>query len=115
MAVLKRDEFTNKENLIMTSIFMVLTCLIAIVYPTIDKVLAIMGGLCAATCDYGIPMFCYVKLSKDHWTSPKNLACIIFFGTLNMCGYISVGVTIFEMITGYNTIKDYLNAPKKTD
>jgi hypothetical protein len=48
----------------MTTLFIAITWGIAFVYPNIDKVLTIMGGLCAATLDYGIPMFCYVKLSE---------------------------------------------------
>lgn len=61
---LKRDSFTNKENYIITSIFIAVTWAVSVVYPSIDKVLAIMGGLCAATLDYAIPTYCYVKLSE---------------------------------------------------
>lgn len=60
---LKSDTYTDKQNYIISTTFIVVTWGIAVVYPNIDKVLAIMGGLCAATLDYGIPMFCYVKLS----------------------------------------------------
>lgn len=63
LLVYKSNTFTDKQNWIVTSVFILLTWAISIVYPSIDKVLAIMGGLCAATLDYGIPTYCYVKLS----------------------------------------------------
>ena len=87
--------------------FLAFSWLLSILFPTIDKVLAIMGGLCAASLDYAIPMFCYVKLSDQHWTHPKNLACIIFFGALTLVGYTAVVVTIWEMATGNDTFKSY--------
>ena len=93
----------------MTSVFILVTWGIAIVYPNIDKVLAIMGGLCAATLDYGIPMFRYVKLSEHKWTHPKNFAAIVFFGLLCSVGYGSVILTIFEMIIGCGTFKEYMD------
>lgn len=93
----------------MTILYVAITWGIAFVYPKIDKVLAIMGGLCAATLDYGIPMYCYVKLSEQSWNHPKNLICIIFFGTLCMVGYGSVIITIWEMFTGCPTHKAFMN------
>jgi hypothetical protein len=59
-----------------------------------------MGGLCAATLSFAIPTFCYVKLSGKPITYYKNLAAVIIFGSLTMIGYISVGVTVFLIITG---------------
>ena len=92
----------------MTGVFILLTWVISVIYPNIDKVLSIMGGLCAATLDYAIPTFCYVVLSEQKWYHPKNLAAIIFFGRLCMVGYGSVILTIWEMITGCKTHKEFL-------
>lgn len=64
-----------------------------------------MGGLCAATLSFAIPTFCYVKLSGKPYTYYKNLSAIIIFGTLSMIGYISVGVTVFLIITENNSVK----------
>ena len=102
-----RDTFSDKENLLMTATWMLITWGISVVYPKIDKVLAIMGGLCASTLDYGIPMYCFVKLSEKPWTSPKNLAAIIVFGAMTLIGYTSVGITIFEWIVGVTTMREY--------
>lgn len=68
-----------------------------------------MGGLCAATLSFAIPTYCYVKLSGKPLTDFKNLLSIIVFGSLSMIGYISVGVTVFLIITGKGSVKEYFN------
>ena len=70
---------------------------IAILFPKVDKVIGIMGGLLAPTLDYLIPCYCYVKLSDNHWTHWKNLSAIIFFSVLTMIGYTAVVVIVYEI------------------
>lgn len=72
--------------------------LIAIVAPGIDKVIGITGGLLAPILDFAIPMYCYVKLSDNHWTHWKNLSAIIFFSALTMVGFGAVGVITYELV-----------------
>lgn len=84
----------------MTFIFITLTWFIAFIYPKVDQIMSILGGLCAVTLDYGIPTFCFVSLSKKAWTAPPNLLRILFFGTLNLSGFVGVGVTIYLIISG---------------
>ena len=81
----------------MTLTFCYVTMGIAIVFPKVDKVLGIMGGLLAPTLDYLIPMYCYVKLSDRHWTHWKNLSAIIFFSILCFIGYTAVIVIVYEI------------------
>ena len=84
----------------MTAGFVYFTMLVAMVAPGIDKVIGITGGLLAPVLDFAIPMYCYVKLSSDHWTHWKNLSAIIFFTTLTIIGFGAVGVITYELITG---------------
>ena len=44
----------------MTVCFCYLSCGLSIVFPKVDKVIAIMGGLLAPTLSYAIPTYCYV-------------------------------------------------------
>lgn len=104
-----RNEFSDKENWILTTIFVAVTWGVSIAFPNINAVLSILGGLCAATLDYGIPTFCYVKLSNKPWTNPKNLGAIIFFGALVAVGYSSIIVTIWYMVIDCNSYRDYRN------
>ena len=83
----------------MTLGFVYSTMLIAIIFPKVDKVIGIMGGLLAPTLGYLIPVYCYVKLSDDHWTHWKNLSSIIFFGILCSIGYGAVIVIVYEVFT----------------
>ena len=57
-----------------------------------------MGGLISPSMCYLVPMICKLRLGKDKISSPGNIAAIIFFGILITCGYISVGITVYEMI-----------------
>ena len=62
--------------------------------------MSILGGLCAVTLDYGIPTFCFVRLSKKAWTAPENLSRILFFGFLNLAGFVGVGITVYLILSG---------------
>ena len=84
----------------MSTCFVAVTWAISIVFPKIDKVISIMGGLCAATLDFAIPTYCFVKLSKHSWTAPSNLIRIVFFGILTLIGYCSVAITVYLIFTG---------------
>lgn len=84
----------------MTLSFVYSTMVIAILFPKVDKVIGIMGGLLAPTLDYLIPMYCYVKLSDHHWTHWKNLSAIIFFSFLCFIGYTAVIVILYEIFAG---------------
>lgn len=98
-----RSEFSQKENFIITSVFMIVCTAIAIVFPNITSGLSILGGLCSCTMSYLIPMVAYVKLSSEKWYALKNLLPILFFGTLTIIGYISVIETVFLLVTGNKT------------
>ena len=105
------EKFSRKFNITLTVTWMIVTWGLSVLFPSIDKVLQIMGGLCASTLDYALPMFCFVKLSEQKWTSCKNLSAILVFSTMTLIGYISVGITIFLAATGCETMRDY-NAGK---
>ena len=98
--VLKKEQFSDKENFVISTIFVAVTWVISIIFPKIDKVISIMGGLCAATLDFAIPTYCFVKLSKNSWMAPSNLVRILFFGLLTIVGYCSVGITVYLIFTG---------------
>ena len=84
----------------MTIPFVLLTWAISVVFPKVDKIMSILGGLCAVTLDFAIPTFCFVVLSDLPWTALPNISRIIFFGILCAIGYTAVGVTVYLMIKG---------------
>ena len=98
--------FSNKSNLLVTVIFIVATCSVAIFYPNVSSVLSIMGGLCSVSICYVVPLYCWVKLSDEPWYNKTNLAPILFFGVLIFCGYSSVIATTYMICTGKKYIGD---------
>ena len=104
MAVYGREKFSNKENLLFTILFISLTTVISITYPKIKPVISLMGGLISVSMCYLVPMICKLKLGKEKWYSFGNISAIIFFGILIMSGYISVGITIYQMIKGIDVM-----------
>lgn len=88
-------DFTTMENLLITSIFMTASCVVAIVFPSILSVLSIIGGLCSVTMCFLIPMIALVKTSSEKWYHWYNLLAIICFSILVVIGYTSVVITIY--------------------
>lgn len=78
-----------------------------LLYMHINLIQTITGGLCVSTFDYFLPMYCFVVLSKDHWTAPKNLRLIIVFSLMTLTSYISVGIAVFLTTTGCKTMAQY--------
>ena len=117
MLIFGKEEFSQKANVIMTTTFVALTWFIAYIFPKVDQIMSILGGLCAVTLDYGIPTFCFVKMSKYAWTAPPNIFRILFFGFLNLSGFVGVGVTIYLMATGCKRLphSNESECPKDTD
>lgn len=106
-----KDEFSNTQNTIISVFWVVSSWGLSVLFPHIDLVQTIAGGLCASTLSYFLPMYCYVTLSKDPWTAPKNLLAMIAFGGMTLIGYISVGVAVFEGATGCETMRQYAEDP----
>ena len=102
-----KEEFSGCQNWAITAIWVISSWGLSVIFPHIDLIQTIAGGLCASTFDYFLPMYCFVVLSKDHWTSPKNLCSIIVFGSMTLIGYISVGVAVFLAATGCETMAQY--------
>ena len=57
------QDLSNKENLLVTSVFVALTCFISIIFPKISKVISIMSGLIAVSMCFLIPVICIVRLA----------------------------------------------------
>ena len=95
----KKEEFSKKENIVCTSIFISITCFIAIVFPKVSDLLGIIGGLNATSIQFLVPMICSVNVSGLPWTAPMNVIKILFFGILSLIGYTNVGVSIYRIFT----------------
>lgn len=95
-----REEFSQKENWLLTTVFIVVTCAVAIVFPKIVSVLSIIGGFCCCNMCFLVPMLAQLKLSGMPCYHYKNLSALVIFTTLIVAGYISVAITIYQIVNG---------------
>jgi len=96
----EKETFSNKANLMLTVIFIVLTCSVAVFYPNVSTVLSILGGGCSVSICYTVPLFSWVKLSSKPWYDTQNLIPLLFFGTLILLGYSSCVSTVIMLAQG---------------
>ena len=92
--------------MVVTLSFVVLTCTVSIVYPSVSTVLSILGGLCSVSICYTVPLYSWVKLSDKKWTAMENLAPMMFFIPLIMIGYLSVFSTVYMLAMGKSYLGD---------
>ncbi|CDW87213.1 UNKNOWN [Stylonychia lemnae] len=86
----RKHQMTQGQNISMSLAFVMLTSVIAIIYPNITGILSIVGGICSVTICYVLPTMCYIKLNKEELSLCKKYSLIVFFGTLSLVGYSSV-------------------------
>ena len=103
--VMKRDEFSQKENGLFCFVVLAASCFISIIFPSIKQVISILGGLIAIQFSFVLPTIIWVKLSKKPWTSWENLWRILFFGWLIFMGLGSVVITVYESAAGLDPPK----------
>jgi len=99
-----RENFSQKENIVCTSIFIAVTCFLAIVFPDVSSVLGILGGLNATSIQFLVPMICSIKVSGQSLKALSNMIKILFFGFLCAVGYTNVGITIYRIYSGDDVI-----------
>ena len=56
--IIGREKFTQNENLTHTIFFMLLTSIVSVVFPHIEKVISIIGGLVAVSICFLLPTIC---------------------------------------------------------
>jgi len=99
-----RENFSQKENIVCTSIFIAVTCFLAIVFPDVSSVLGILGGLNATSIQFLVPMICSIKVSGQSLKGFSNMIKFLFFGFLCAVGYTNVGITIYRIFSGNDVI-----------
>lgn len=98
--VIKREQYSNRDNLIFTTATCIVICLLAILFPNVKPVISILGGLFSIQMAYFFPIVIQINLSAKRWFEWENLKAILLLGPLVFFGYGSVVITIVELITG---------------
>lgn len=95
----KTETISAKENIIITSVTILISCIIAVIYSEICGYIKLIGGICCSIAGFIIPALLYVKsndLPRWHW---KNIASIFCYSALSTFGLISAEKTIYDMFT----------------
>jgi amino acid permease len=93
-------EITDTKNYIVTFIVIMATVSVSIVYKKISDYVKIMGGIFSTLVGFLFPALLIVRANRRkryHW---KNILTLILFGALTLIGFVSSGITVYEMIHG---------------
>ena len=90
--------FTWKENFVMTTSTISLSCFLAIIFPEITAVFSIMGGMFATILGFFLPPFIHIKLGTKRWFHPVNILLIVGFGFMCLVGWTASIRTIIVSI-----------------
>ena len=93
-------DFSVKANFLITTVTLVISTTVAILYPNIVSILSILGGFGSVFLCFFIPTTLHIKLSEHpfrHWT---NLLPFCLFGLLCLAGWASGLRVIITSIMG---------------
>ena len=99
-----RGNFSTKENIVCTGIFISFTCFVSIVFPNLSSIIGITGGLNATSIQFLVPMICSIKISGQSVKAGSNIIKILVFGFLCLVGIINAGTTIYRIVSGHDVI-----------
>jgi len=76
----------------------IFTCFLSIVFPKIQAVLGIFGGIASSNIMFFVPLYIYISLSnKSIWTI-KNISITIFFSFMCLIGWYSAYISVINVI-----------------
>ena len=93
-------EITNKKNYIVTFIVIMICVTVSILYADISNYIKIMGGFFSTLVGFLFPSLLIVRANRRkryHW---KNILTVAIYAFLTLIGFISSGLTIYEMAIG---------------
>ena len=74
--------------------------IVSIVFPSVQSVLSIFGGIASVNIVYIVPLVCYLKLR--HEGEPlliaKNVLAIVYFVIMILLGWLSSVGTLYGVI-----------------
>ena len=91
-------EITNKKNVIVTLIVLIVCCTVSVLYSQISGYIKLIGGICSSVVGFIIPALLYARTNKYerwHW---KNVMNVTVYAIMTCIGFIAAGVTIYGII-----------------
>lgn len=81
------QEVSQKQNIGITFCFFTFSTFLAIVYPDIVKVAGIIGGFCAVTQAYVLPLLMFRKLRENEQKEVSDWVNLIIGVVVAIMGY----------------------------
>jgi len=91
----EKNEISNKMNFILTSICLVFTTFIAIIFQSISSYISLIGGFCSVIISVLIPGLIYILGMNNSKLNKKNI----------LAGIIIIILTLMGFTNGFFTIK----------
>ena len=100
------DSISNCENFLLSSISMIISTLISVLFRDILTYISLLGGLIAVIISILIPGCLYVKSNNYNLSHWKNIFAIVLIIILSTIGFVSAIQTILFTLKkfGYNII-----------
>lgn len=93
-------EITNKKNVIVTLIVLIVCCTVSVLYSQISGYIKLIGGICSSVVGFIIPALLYTKTNEYGRFDKRNVGIMTVFMILTAIGFISAGRTLYNIITG---------------
>ena len=91
-------EITNKKNVIVSLIVLIICCTVSVLYSQISGYIKLIGGICSSVVGFIIPALLYARTNRYerwHW---KNVMNVTVYAIMTCIGFIAAGVTIYGII-----------------
>ena len=95
---LTSGEISDKINFIITSICLIFTTLIAIIFQSISSYISLIGGFCSVIISVLIPGLIYIKGMNGSKINQKNILATIVVTVLTLMGFTNGYFTIKKVI-----------------
>ena len=95
------DNFSNKINILMTTLVLLCTTVITVAFQSISDYLSLLGSFCSVLIVFFIPGLIYIQsneYSKFHY---KNILTLVFVSLIVILGFTSGLFTINGIINKY--------------
>ena len=91
-------EITNKKNIIVTLIVLMICCTVSVLYSQISGYIKLIGGICSSVVGFIIPALLYARTNRYerwHW---KNVVNVMVYAIMTAIGFVAAGVTIYGIV-----------------
>ena len=95
------NEVTWRRNVLITLPFSFTTAIIGALYTDIGNIIDFLGGFCATSIAFVIPVLIYLKGNKYSRFDYRNVCAVLFFGSLIIIGFTSAGFALSRIIKSF--------------